>query len=713
MKKKPSSQDHVTCSLKVEGMDCPSCEKTVRNAVESYQGFHSLETNYFEKKLTITAPGDFDFQTVINRIEKLGYPTARFISRPQQEKENNNLASIRLLEILRISVSALLTLTATILMFYGVSEIFLIPMFVSAIILSGYPIFRKGFQAILSLSLDMNSLMTIAVVGAMFIGEWFEGATVIFLAAVANYLESWSMERSRKAVKKLMDLAPPAGIVIDGDEQIKKMVEDIVVGEIILIKPGAKVPLDSLVIEGESWFNQAPVTGESAPVSKREGDQLFAGSINSSGIVKARVVSLAQDSTIARIIHMVQDAQVNKAPTERFINKFASIYTPVAVGIALLIATLPPLFDGQWHSWLYRALVLLVIACPCALVISTPVGIISGLSAAARAGVLIKGGSYLEKAAAIDHVVFDKTGTLTNGLLQVRKVISCSNEFPEDRILQLMASLEKGSEHHIASALVAAAVEKNIPFTDVSDNQIFPGKGVKGTIDKQEYYAGNRRIFPETARKKFTSSELGEFEGMTLVYLGRDNQIIGAITLEDQLRPEAARAITELHNRGIETSMLSGDNQTAAEAAALRAGIENSFGSLLPDEKLEKIKLMKNQGKCLVMVGDGINDAPSLAAADIGIAMGKGGTDVALETADIALMSDNLNLIPYLVDHSQRAMAIIKQNIVFSITTKIIFVILSISGLSSLWMAVMADTGLSLLVTSNSLRLLGKNKTIH
>ena len=695
----------ITCDLRVEGMDCPSCEKTVRSAVEAFDGYHSFKADHFQQKLTISAPRGFNFEAVIKKIEKLGYPTARLDA---AEKENHEKKSF-LRKNLQISLAALLIISALTIRLNGLPELLYIPLFLTAIALSGLPIFRKGIQAIFQLSLDMNSLMTIAVIGAVLIGEWFEGATVILLAAIANQLEAWSMDRSRQAIKKLMELAPENGIVVNDSGHETRDTSDIKVDEIILIKAGAKVPLDCQILEGESWFDQSPVTGESAPVAKKPGDSLFAGSINSNGIIKARVTSLAKDSTIARIIHMVQEAQARKAPTAKFVDRFASVYTPVAVAIALFLALVPPLFLGQWLEWLYRALVLLVIACPCALVISTPVGIVSGLSAAAKAGVLIKGGSYLEKAANIDHLVFDKTGTLTHGILEVEAIETWDEKFSADDILRIIASLEQASEHHIASAIISKAEKDNVITSPASSLKVFPGKGISGSFAGVEYLAGNRHLFTslDIPESEFAKSDDKAF---TKVFLGTRENLLGAVYLKDMLRPDARDTVSYLRKHGIGTTVLSGDNNQSVAMAAEEAGVEQFYGNLLPEEKLAQIEELATRTNCLAMVGDGINDAPALAAADLGIAMGNKGTDVALETADMALMSDSLSLIGFIHQHSRKTMKIIRQNIAFSLGTKILFILLAVLGLSSLWMAVLADTGLSLIVTTNSLRLLKVKK---
>jgi Cd2+/Zn2+-exporting ATPase len=569
----------------------------------------------------------------------------------------------------------------------------------------------------------------------MLIGEWVEAATITFLFALAQVLESRSMDRARNAIRSLMDVAPPQALVRrDGQEQMLP-VEEVRLGDILIVKPGAKVPLDGRVVKGSSTINQAPITGESMPVEKWEGDEVFAGTINQQGALEVEVTHLAADSTLARIIHLVEEAQAQKAPSQRFVDQFAKYYTPSVIAGAVLIAAIPPLFIAQpFYTWFYRALVLLVIACPCALVISTPVTIVSGLAAAARRGVLIKGGRYLEGIGAVQAIAFDKTGTLTRGVPVVTDILAVrrptSNvqrqethspegtldiehrtlDSQEREVLRLAATIEARSEHHLGQAIVQQARELQIQWPEVEEFLAQTGRGAQARIEGQSYFIGNHRFAEEVG---FCSPEvetkLADLEraGKTTVILGTDTQAIGIIAIADQMREEVPEVLQSLKTVGVrKLVMLTGDNLGTAEAIAGRLGIDEYLADLLPADKVEQVRQLTGRYDTVAMVGDGVNDAPALAAASIGIAMGAAGTDQALETADVALMGDELSQLPFAVRLGRRAVQTIKQNISLSLTIKALFLALAIPGYATLWMAVGADMGASLLVVFNGLRLL-------
>jgi Cd2+/Zn2+-exporting ATPase len=592
--------------------------------------------------------------------------------------------------------------------------------YVLAIASGGVYSVRRALHAARSLALDINVLMLVAVVGAMFLGEWGEGACVVFLFALAQLLEARAMERARGAIRALMDLTPAEAFVRDGDAGgLRRVaVDGIGVGTTVVVRPGDKIPLDGRVEAGESHVNQAPVTGESLPVEKRAGDEVFAGTINGRGSLDVRVTRLRGDSTLARIIHLVERAQAQRAPSQTFVERFARIYTPAVLVLAVFIAMLPPLvFHASWTVWIYRSLVLLVISCPCALVISTPVSVVSALAAAARKGVLIKGGARLERLAEVRCIAFDKTGTLTRGALQVVDVSALDGVAP-DRILQLAASLESHSEHPIADAIVAHARERGIALAPVQAFQALPGMGAEALVDGTPVVVGSHRLFEERGIcSPAIHDELDRLaaRGRTTVVIGTSDlrspasslRPIGVLGIADQPRESAREALRMLRAQGVRhVALLTGDHASAASAVGESVGIDEVRAALLPADKVDAIESLRKRFGNVAMVGDGVNDAPALAAADIGIAMGVAGSAAALDTADVALMADELLKIPYALRLSRATVRNIRANIGFSIVLKAAFLVLAIAGVATLWMAVVADMGASLIVIANALRLL-------
>ena len=580
-------------------------------------------------------------------------------------------------------------------------------LYLLAIISGGWNNFKKGFYSLQQKKLNMSVLMSVAIIGACIIGQYEEGATVAFLYAISELLENWSTEKSRQSIRNLMDLTPAKAIVKRGREMVELLVGDVNVGDIILIKPGAKIPLDGSVVSGESAVDEAHISGEALPRDKKIGADVFAGSINTYGFLEVAVNKLAQDSTIAKIINLVENAQSQKSPMQKFIEKFAEIYTPVVMVLAVMVGVIPPLlYDGDYIGWLYRALALLVVACPCALVISTPIAVVSAIAQAAKNGVLIKGGIHLEGLADINAIAFDKTGTITKGEPKVQNVISLSN-IGENDILQIAASLESLSEHHLARAITADSKDKQINLENVYNFIAIPGQGVKGVIKGQEYLVGNTKLFNNI------SPEINQLEqqGYSVIIVGTATTILGVITISDYLKDNIKPVIKRLLQKNIAVSMLTGDNSAVATLVATESGIKEFFANLLPEEKMLVIKKMK-ESKKVAMVGDGINDAPALAIADIGIAMGKKGTAVALETADVVLMKDDIAKLDYVMELSKQTKNIIKQNITFALLIKFLAIISIFPGYLTLWLAILADMGATVIVTLNSMRLLKKASNI-
>jgi len=568
----------------------------------------------------------------------------------------------------------------------------------------------KAWYSLKRLSPDMNLLMMVAVAGALIIGEWFEAATVAFLFALSLLLESWSVGRARNAVSALLDLAPPVVRVKDANGEREMKAVEVAVGTRFIVRGGDRIALDGRIVSGASAVNQAPITGESIPVSKEPGDEVFAGTINGDGLLEVESTKAATDTTLARIIRMVSDAHSRRAAAEQWVERFARVYTPAVMVLALLVFALPPLlFGGAWGTWFYNALVLLVIACPCALVISTPVSIVAALASAARNGVLVKGGTFIELPAKLTALAMDKTGTLTKGEPQVTRVIPLSGH-SEEELLQRAGALEARSSHPLAQAVTEYLASRKVKAVAADDVKLLPGKGVQGSFNGKTYWLGSWRYAVERGQADdAVAARIAELEaaGATTVVIGNDEHLCGIIALADMIRPEAKAILSALHGEGVkEVVMLTGDNRAAANSVAQSVGIDTVRAELLPEQKVEAIDELTRRHGMVAMIGDGVNDAPAMARAHFGIAMGAIGSDAAIETADIALMTDDLSKVPWLIRHSKRAMAIIRQNIVFALGVKALFVILTAFGIATMWGAIAADVGASLLVVGNALRLL-------
>lgn len=588
--------------------------------------------------------------------------------------------------------------------------------YTAAMAAGGWFLLPKAWRAVLRLRPDINLLVVIAVIGASVIGEWAEAATVVFLFGVAEWLEGWADRRARRAVEALLEIAPKTATVKRDGQFVEVLAEEVAVGDTIAVKSAMNIPLDGEVLAGESSVNQAPITGESVPVDKKPGDTVFAGTINGEGSLEIRVTKAAGDTTLARIIRLVQQAQEEKAPTERFVDVFARFYTPSVTVVALLIFLVPPLlFGGDWPEWLYRACVLLIIACPCALVISTPVSIVAGLTALARQGVLVKGGAHLEAIAKLQALAVDKTGTITEGKPQVQGIESF-NGTSHAEILRIAAAVDVHSPHPLAKAVVEYATKNGIQFPRAENYQARSGRGAEGVVEGHAYFVGNHRFThelgvcsPEIENRLATI----EGRGQSVVIVGHRphddcaGEVLGILAIGDTVRPNAAATIRSLHSAGVTSVvMLSGDNQRTADAIAKQVGIDAAQGDLLPEDKVTAVKALRERHGSVGMVGDGVNDAPAMATATIGIAMGGAGTDAAIETADVTLMTDDLAKIAETIRLGRRTMGIIRFNIAFALGLKALFLGLTLSGHASLWLAILADTGATLLVVANALRLL-------
>jgi Zn2+/Cd2+-exporting ATPase len=602
---------------------------------------------------------------------------------------------------------------------YGEGNITSVLPYAASILIGGFNLFKTGIKSILQLRFEMKSLMTIAVIGAAFIGEWGEGATVVILFAISEALESYSMDKARASIRSLMDIAPKEALIRRNNQELMVLVDDIEIGDIMIVKPGQKIAMDGTVRKGISAVNQAAITGESVPVCKEINDEVFAGTLNEEGLLEIEVTKRVEDTTLSKIIHLVEEAQAERAPSQAFVDKFAKYYTPVIMLVALLVAVIPPLFNGEWSEWIYQGLAVLVVGCPCALVISTPVSIVTAIGNAAKNGVLIKGGIHLEEIGGIKAIAFDKTGTLTKGVPVVTD-FEVLKDNDRNKVLSYISALENESQHPLASAILKKAEESNVSYKDISVYEFssITGKGIKGTIDGVTFYVGNPVLFKEMAVQDLNhySSTIAQLQtqGKTVMVYGTDTEVLALIAVADEVRETSKEVIKRLHKLGIKkTIMLTGDNQGTANAIGKTIGVTDVYSELLPQDKLTKIKELRTSYGNVAMVGDGVNDAPALAASTVGIAMGGAGTDTALETADIALMADDLKKLPFTISLSRKALAIIKQNITFSLGIKLVALLLVVPGWLTLWIAIFADMGATLLVTLNSLRLLNVKDTDH
>lgn len=578
-------------------------------------------------------------------------------------------------------------------------------LFLVVVLISGHNIIKNGLLSVWRKRLDMNFLMSIAAAGAFLIGHGEEGAAVIFLFYIAEFLEGYAAERARKSVTSLLKLAPEMATIRKDGKDVKVHIHEVKVGDIFIVKPGDRIPLDGIVNKGASSVNQAPITGESMPVTKTIGDNVFAGTINEEGYFEIKVTKKSDETTLSKMVKIVEEAQKEKSKTEAFIDKFAKYYTPIVVILAFLVMTIPTLVFGlEFSEWFYRALVLLVVSCPCAVAISTPVSMVSAITSGARNGVLIKGSNFIEEIRNVKVVVFDKTGTLTEGKPEVTNVIGL-NKYSDKELLQIAASLESKSKHPLAEAIIRNAGKKKVKLKRVSEFKSVAGKGLKGKINGKRFYAGNKSFFNEIKIPENQIKKL-ENEGKTIVLVGNDNHIIGLIALMDKIRGASSSMIEELKDKGIKTVMLTGDNEQVARAIAGKLKIGKFYAELLPEDKVKVIDDLLKKHEHVVMIGDGVNDAPALAKAHVGIAMGAIGSDVAIETSDIALMHDDLTKVNYLIALSKKTMSVVKQNVSVAILIKGSFAILAFPGIVTLWLAVaVGDMGLSLAVILNSLRI--------
>jgi Zn2+/Cd2+-exporting ATPase len=726
------TKSHAHTTFKVEGMDCASCVKSVEGAVCRLPGVTDYKLNHMTEKLELTYnPQSVNYQDVAKKIEPLGYKVkvlsggmssiqAPAITTPKAEGKTSKTDDhdhdhteefaqgvpwYRTRQGKPVVLSGILLVLAFV--FSYIAPAFAQYGYIAATLIGGWQFAVKAYRSTrVGNPWTINTLMTVAALGAIFIGEAAEAAVVVFLFAVGEMLEGVAAGRARAGIRSLAALAPKTAFLFENNGTREVPADSLNVGQLVLIQPGGRVPADGTIIEGQSALDDSPVTGESVPVNKKEGDTVYAGSINTDNVLKIRVDKEASDNTIARIIKMVEEAQENKAPTERFIDRFSRYYTPGVMLVSLLVIVIPPLlFGGAWQEWIYKGLALLLIGCPCALLISVPAAVTSGISAGARRGLLLKGGAALETIGSVKTIAFDKTGTLTEGKPKVTDVIPL--EVSETELLAKAAAVEQGSSHPLAKAIIDKAKESQVTVPASSDQKAVQGKAATATIDGREHAVGSPRYaaeFSPLSADVQKQIEGLEDQGKTVVVLLDGKTSLGLIAIRDEARTDARQALSELKNLGIQGVMLTGDNARTGKAIADSLGLDVK-ADLLPQDKLRIIGEMKQASK-VAMIGDGINDAPALAQADVGIAMG-GGTDVALETADAALLRNSVTGVTDLVKLSRATMSNIKQNITVALGLKVVFLITTLFGWTNLWMAILADTGATVLVTANALRLLG------
>ncbi|MCB0995936.1 MAG: heavy metal translocating P-type ATPase [Acidimicrobiales bacterium] len=689
-------------TFRVEELDCATEEQQLRTALAPLDGVRALEFDLVGRQVRVrhdlASPAPIE-----SAIRELGMrPT--IVAGGEDEPLRRGLSG-RAVGVM--AAAGVLAVGAEVAVIAGVDEqsVPIAMLALAAIALGGRDTLRKAVQALRSRRMTMSLLMSVAVIGAIAIGQWPEAAVVIWLFAVAELIEALSLERARNAIRSLVALAPETATVRRDGAWIAVATGTVALGDVLLVKPGERIALDGQVASGSSTVNQAPITGESVPVAKEVGDVVFAGTINERGTLEVRVTAAKGEGTLDRIARSIQEAQADKAPAQRFVDRFAAVYTPAVFVLAVVIAVVPVVTGhGSFRDWFYRALVLLVIACPCALVISTPVTVVAGLGGAARRGILIKGGVHLEQARKLRVVALDKTGTLTHGTPVLTDLINLG-ALTDEQILRVAASIEALSEHPVAHAIVTAHTGT---LADVDGFEAITGRGVRAVVDGVTYTLGNHRLVEETGQcspEVEETLERLEREAKTAIVL-MNTEPLAILAVADTLRPTARQAVADLAAIGVATIMLTGDNQRTATAIATEAGIVDARGDLLPDDKLRIITELVAAGGGVGMVGDGVNDAPALARADLGIAMGAAGTDTAIETADIALMDDDPRKIAETIRISTHTAHVLWQNITIALGVKVVFLVLTITGTASLWLAVLADMGASLVVIGNGLRLL-------
>ena len=695
-----------TRRYRLTGLSCTSCSAKFEKNVQELEGVSEAKVNYGAAKLTVTG------QASIAELEQAG-AFDNIKVKPEQEIDTE--ARHQKPAFWRENRSQLIAAVLIVLAFVsqltmmGEPHFLTASLFIAAIIIGGYALFIEGIKDLIKFDFSMATLMTIAIIGAALIGDFAEGAIVVILFAISETLERYAADRARQSISSLVKVAPKVATIRRNDLEQTIAVQDIQINDVMLIMPGQKIAMDGIVIKGESTVNQASITGEALPVDKQLSDEVFAGTLNEAGYLEVQVTKRAADTTLAKIIQLVEAAQGERAPAQAFVDKFARIYTPFIILLATLIVILPPLFfGGDWQRWFYQGLSVLVVGCPCSLVISTPVSIVSAIGNAARHGVLVKGGIYLEEMGKLQAIAFDKTGTLTEGKPTVTDFVVLDDQFEATDLLQKISALEIYSQHPLASAIVALSQKRGIDATPISIENFksLTGRGVQGDIYGITYLIGSPTLFVSDSKIDTIKQDFHR-KSKTVIYFGTSDQVLAVIGLQDAVRQTSRQTIQALQTLGVkETVMLTGDNQATADQIGREVGVSAVKANLMPADKLKEIQALQATFGRVAMIGDGVNDAPALAMANVGIAMGVAGTDTALETADITLMGDDLARLPFIVRLSRSTLRTIKQNITFSLALKVIALLLVIPGWLTLWIAILADMGATILVTLNGIRLM-------
>ncbi|WP_175989261.1 cation-translocating P-type ATPase [Bacillus sp. Marseille-Q1617] len=684
---------------KLQGLTCGNCAREMEERINQLENGEGSRILYNSSKLVLSDGVD------MHKVEKILSSDGAAIMKEnpdahsdQGHAHDHSHTSSDKMKIL-IGLSAIIFFSA-IYVDTQLNNIVPVIMYLTAAATSGYPTFIKGAKNLLNLKFNIDTLMTIALIGAFSIGEWKEGTLVAILFGINELLEGLGMEKARKSMEELLKVAPKEAILIENGQESVVPISSLSVGDLVLVKSGQKIPSDGIVATGKSSVNEAAITGEAMPVEKEKDEKVFGGSITNEGVLKVTITKEYQDSSLAKILHLVEEAQETKTPTEQFINRFAKYYTPIIMVISALVMIIPPLLlSGEWGFWFYQGLAVLIVGCPCALILSSPIAIVSGIARNAKNGILIKGGVFLEQLGKIDTVAFDKTGTLTKGHPYVEKMVV----FDEENFLHVAGSVEKSSSHPVAKAVMEKVNGQKISLAEPEEISTISGQGVSAVIEGKSYKVGNEKSIAFTLPSDISEHiNALKSEGYTLVIVSSEEKVLGIFGITDEIRDESKEIIDELYSAGIKhTVMLTGDHNKTAEKVAKQVGLTNYYAGLLPDEKVAKVKELTASGK-VAMVGDGINDAPALATADLGIAMGKG-TDSAIETADIVLMQDHLGKLPSAIKISKRVNKIIKLNISLALGLKLIALFLTIPGLLTLWIAILSDMGATILVTLISL----------
>lgn len=685
---------------RLKGLSCPNCTADMEQQIQKLENGESAKIQYNSSKIQV------DENIDLNKVEKiLSSDNATLLRNEEDENEHEEHSHPSKIKLYLGIATGIFILA---LFVDGLTDITAIPFYLTAIILSGYQTFIKGLKNLAQLKFNIETLMTIALIGAVAIGEWREGTLVAILFGLNEYLEGLGMQKARNSMASLLKVAPKEAVIIRNGKEETVSISDLQVNDLVLVKSGGKIPSDGVIESGNSSVNEAAITGEAMPVEKEPGDGVFGGSINNEGVLRIRITKAYRDSSLAKILHLVEEAQETKTPTEQFINRFSRYYTPMIMVISALVMVVPPLFfNASIGDWFYQGLAVLIVGCPCALILSSPIANISGITRNARNGILVKGSVYLEQLGMIDTLAFDKTGTLTKGTPYVERY----ETFHHDLFFTVAAAIEKQSSHPLAKAIMDKVSEYPYSEKEAEEIETIAGQGIVAQIDGKQFSVGNEKSIKHISLSDHVQSTITSMkdEGLTLVLVADETNVLGIFGIADEVREESASVISELHSTGVKnTVMLTGDHHKTAEKVSRQVGVRSYFAGLMPEEKVEKVKELTKEGK-VAMIGDGINDAPALATADLGIAMGKG-TDSAIETADIVLMQDHLGKLPEAVSIAKRVNRIIRLNIALALGLKLIALLLTIPGLLTLWIAILSDMGATILVTLISLTILWEKK---